>query len=141
MPEPDIIPISASVASTGKNIRYIGKWIYGYSGLFSAQTSPQTVFDFTSGSGIIVGVIQLNSAVDDDNSSLSLASTLNIKFNGVSIALLGAGADDAFPPSKSERTEVIIPPFTEVSMILDTTGTQADRYASATITGRVYGAA
>ena len=140
MTEADVIQPSASIASTGKGIRYIQNWIYGYSGLVSALTSPQTVLDFTSNAGVIVGVIQLNSAIDDDNMSLSLASSLNIQLNGVSVAILGAGADDAFPPSKSERTDIIIPPLTVVSMILDTTGVQADRFASATITGRVYGA-
>ena len=52
MPEPDIIPISASTASTGKSIRYIGNHSYGYSGLFEFDNSGFAAgLDFTTGSG------------------------------------------------------------------------------------------
>ena len=53
MPETDVIPTSASVASTGLGIRYIGDYAYCLSGTFDANTNQQTVLDFTSGAGFI----------------------------------------------------------------------------------------
>ena len=54
MPETDTIPVSASVASTGLGIRYIGDWAYANSGWLSVATGADTVLlDFTSGAGMI----------------------------------------------------------------------------------------
>ena len=56
MPETDTIPVSASIASTGTGIRYIGDYAYAYSGIVQASGSDTTALDFTTGSGVIVGV-------------------------------------------------------------------------------------
>ena len=55
MPETDVIPTSASVASTGSGIRYIGDYAYAYSGLAQTEglNSPVTRLEFTTGSGLI----------------------------------------------------------------------------------------
>ena len=57
MPETDTIPVSASIASTGKGIRYIGDHAYAYSGAVALDntTDENTYLEFTSGSGYIVG--------------------------------------------------------------------------------------
>ena len=136
---PEAVPINASVASTGKGIRYIGKeWAYAYSGLFVGATDPNTVLDFTTGSGIIVGTIQLNAPVDDDNPTVGTETTCNIQFNGVSISILKAttGAADNAPGSIDQP--VIIPPFTRVICIVDSSAIESDRFGSVTLTGRVY---
>ena len=56
MPETDTIPVSASVASTGKGIRYIGDYAYAYSGTdaITAAAGETTKLEFTTGSGLIV---------------------------------------------------------------------------------------
>ena len=59
MTDTDTIPVSASVASTGKGIRYIGDYAYAYSGVLDL-TSPKTALDFTSGAGYIVGKFEFN---------------------------------------------------------------------------------
>ena len=54
MPEPDTIPVSASIASTGPGIRYIGDYAYANSGWLAVATGADTVLlDFTSGAGMI----------------------------------------------------------------------------------------
>ena len=62
MPETDTIPVSASVASTGTGIRYIGDHCYAFSGAVSASGSEQTLFDFTTGTGYIVATLTFNGA-------------------------------------------------------------------------------
>jgi len=134
----DVQP-SASVASTGKGIRYIGEYCYAYSGLFPGDTDPNTVLDFTTGSGVIVGRIQLNAPVDDDNPTVGTETSCNIQFNGISISILKAttGASDNAPGSINQP--VIIPPLTKVVCIVDSGAVESDRYGSVTLTGRVYG--
>jgi len=139
MPETDAIPVSASVASTGLGIRYIGDWAYAYSGLYISVTSENTELDFTSGSGIIVGTVQLNNPVDDDNPSLANVSTANIKFNGISIAIISGSSTDA-GTNRSVIQKVVIPPLTRVIITVVSNGNEADRYGSLILTGRVYGA-
>ena len=59
MPETDTIPVSASVASTGKGIRYIGNRFYAYSGAIATADSELVHLEFTvQGSGFIVGRMQ-----------------------------------------------------------------------------------
>jgi len=140
MPHEASVQPEASTVSTGLGLRYVKNWVYAYSGLFVGDTDPNTVLDFTSGSGIIVGTIQLNAPVDDDNPTVGTETTCNIQFNGVSISILKAttGASDNAPGSIDQP--VIIPPFTRVVCIVDSGTVETDRYGSVTLTGRVYGA-
>jgi len=116
----------------------IGDHCYGYTGLYAANTTPVSALNFQTGAFYVVGSVQLNAAVDDDNASLSNACTLLIKFNGISVGLLRAGADDAFNQDDSVSMNIVIPPLTTVEVSIDSTGTQADRYLSGVIVGRVY---
>ena len=80
MPDTDTIPVSASVASTGPGIRYIGDHAYGYSGVITQSTSFQNYFNFTSGAGYIVA--DINFAGDYDELSTSNI-TFRIQLNQV----------------------------------------------------------
>ena len=55
MPDTDTIPVSASIASTGLGIRYIGDHCYAYSGEVNVANVELSLLDFTTGSGLIVG--------------------------------------------------------------------------------------
>jgi len=133
------IPPSASVASVGPGLRYIANWAYAYSGLWPSSTTESTELDFTTGNGLIVGTVQLNNPVDDDNPSTANVSTANIKFNGVSIAIISGSSTDA-GTNRSVIQKVIIPPFTRVVIIVDSNGNESDRFGSVLLTGRVYDA-
>jgi len=133
------VPPEASIASTGKGIRYIGNYAYAYSGLYAAHTTAVTVISATTGSGVLVGVIQLNGACDDDSPANRTSTSLNILMNGVSVAILGTG-DQLLDAPTSVKQHIIIPPLTKIEIILDMAGIVTDNWASALLTGRVYGA-
>ena len=61
MPETDVIPTSASVASTGPGIRYIGDHCYAMSGAItstgSATGADTSYLNFVTGTGYIVAKI------------------------------------------------------------------------------------
>ena len=105
MPETDTIPVSASVASTGLGIRYIGDYAYAFSGpVQNAGTgsASTTLLNFTSGSGIIVGT------VDFTNTNPAGHDTyLDIFFNSVAISTTKE-ANAALVPW---RFHILIPPF------------------------------
>lgn len=139
MPHTDTIPVSAGIASTGEGIRYIGEHCYAYSGLYTASTTDnRIVLDFTTGSGYIIGRIQVNAAVDDDSGLYAMSFSI-IKFNDVGIAIL-ATSNSAIDGPSVVYQPVVIPPLTRVTATLDNEGTAADQYGSVTLTGRVYGA-
>jgi len=131
-------PVGGSFTGPAEALEIIGDHAYGYSGLFAGNTSPKTGFDFTSGNYYFVGTFQYNAPVDDDNPSVSNCGTANVKFNGTSIALLRAGDDDNNRTEFSVTMDIIIPPYTEVTVIMDSNDTQADRYFSASFVGRIY---
>ena len=54
MPETDTIPVSASIASTGKGIRYIGNWAYALSGKVACDNTGATIIESITGSGFII---------------------------------------------------------------------------------------
>ena len=120
----------------------IGAHCYAYSGLYAANTTPVSALNFQTGAFYVVGSVQLNAAVDDDNASLTNICSLNIKFNGISVGLISSGSDDTDVNTKSAPKSVlmniVIPPLTTVEVSIDSTGDQADRYLSGVITGRVY---
>jgi len=140
MPETDTIPVSASIASTGKGIRYIGNWAYMFSGTFQSSTTAQTVIDTTTGSGIIVGEFQLNGPVQAAEPNVGTICTGDIKFNGETIAIIKTDTASESQPG-SETQKVIIPPLTSVTISVDSDNNQAARLGTVTFTGRVYGEA
>jgi len=142
MPHTDVIPTSASIASTGLGIRYIGEHAWCMSGTFVASESTQTCLDFTSGAGYILADFQLNAAICVVNSSCvggGYTQGFAIKFNGVVVALVKSNAiQEDMPTTGIQR--LIIPPLTQV--IVTVISDSADNSFASTVnmSGRVYGA-
>jgi len=140
MAEAEGIPPTASVASVGPGINYVGDRVFAFSGLNVSSVTPITVFSFSTGEGLIVGEFQVNAGYDDDDAAASAASTLaTIKFNGISIAIIGCGGATPDRRPSSITQPVVIPPWTKVLCTIDSVD-EADQYNSMTFIGRVYGA-
>lgn len=138
MPHTDVIPTSASIASTGLGIRYIGKHVYAYSGAYAASTSAVTVLDFTSGSAYIVGQATLNSAIQYNTANIA-GTFMRIKLNGAEVAITfsGNGANDS--PSSSV-IDLLLPPLTHVEIDLWSDNNAGSNTTNILFAGRVYGA-
>jgi len=136
MPETDAIPVSASVASTGKGIRYIGNWVYAYSGTVSVSSSSnQHLLDFTTGAGLIVGSVELHGAFAQIGQN---QMNFKVFFNEETVlaTFWEATLDASF---LDYPTTLIIPPFTHCQMDM-AQSSGADKNMQLTFTGRVYGA-
>ena len=111
MTDTDTIPVSASIASTGKGIRYIGDYAYAYSGVITsagAGSADTTYLLFTTGSGLIVGQIRISNA-DSGNGERFGQILLN------DIVVIDLKSDTAPDWSSSVYPlDIIIPPFTKL---------------------------
>jgi hypothetical protein len=138
MPETDTIPVSASVASTGPGIRYLGDWAYAYSGAItcggSASSAATSYLNFTSGAGIIVAKINwINS-----QTSGTADNFIQVNLNDISVfqgqMQTGASSNHTNP----KTLHMVIPPLTKFEFLFDTS---ADPHINTVVfTGRVYGA-
>ena len=113
MPDTDTIPVSASVASTGKGIRYIGDHAYWIPTAIAAQASSIVIGDFTTGTGYILGTFTLNGAIQMDNPADFDSVAMQIEFNGAVAQLLLTGNSALDAPTQAS-VEMLIPPFTNV---------------------------
>ena len=139
MAEAEGIPPTASVASVGPGIRYLGDYAYAYGGLVQINDSAVTHLSFTTGSGIISAKISMTGAVkatDINNGEAVLficylndLAVFNVKLNP---KLEGLPGETIMP--------IIIPPFTKVEVQATSVSTAADYVCSCVLAGRVYDA-
>ena len=139
MTEADVIQPSASIASPGLGLRYIGKdHCYAFSGTFVASTNSQTMFDFTTGSGYIVATLTLTAPVNMAALGDGRLRGYQLDFNGQTVGLYKLESGNENMPTMIEA-QILIPPFTAV-VLTCIDNNNSDFLATANITGRVYGA-
>ena len=130
MAEADGIPPTASVASVGPGIRYIGNHCYAYSGITrSSSGAQQTPLSFTTGNGYIIA--ELGFAETERGSS---AIKIKIYFNDEQI--IDNEYDNQPAQDNPAPYPLLIPPFTLVECKWDAGGTNID--GSFWLVGRVY---
>ena len=125
------------VAGTGLDLNYVQDRVYAYSGLKAALAAGFTVLNFQTGNKTIIGTMQLNAGVDDDTPTVGTETTANILLNGVSIGILKAttGAADNAPGSISQ--DLVLPPYTNVEVIMDFDSDENDRFGAMVFTGKI----
>ena len=128
------IPPTASVASVGPGLRYLGAdHCYALSGLITvpgAGEAGTTMLSFSSGSGYIYGELSWHS-----ESSTSADEFIVVKLND--LVVMQSRYSNAYYSSNDQEYKIIIPPFTEVVMLF---GNDGGTNATFTFTGRVYDA-
>jgi len=137
MPETDAIPVSASIASTGKGIRYVGNWAYAISGgVDLVQDELTTIFDFTTDVGVLVGKLQ-----SGRNVKTSAEHEHFVYFNDLLIwySKMDNATSVSNQAPNSQPLLLIIPPLTRVTVKMESKdGPTTDQ--TMIMTGRVYGA-
>ena len=134
MTEADVIQPSASTASTGLGLRYVGNYAYAYSGEVTVAASGgganTTLLEFTSGSSLFVGFLNFSTNIDG-----AASVDLEMSLNGQNVLIM---KEDNSSTDHPMRYNVIIPPLTEVSVKWGQAS--GSNQATALLTGRVYGA-
>jgi len=139
MLETDTIPVSASIASTGLGIRYIGEHCYFYSGAYAASATAADHINFTSGSGYIMGRLYVNGAIESGSTGGEI-TTFTVKFNSIRVCMMKTDSIQEDQPSTVYQ-DLLIPPYTHVQIEVDSEGADVSRHTTVTFSGRVYGAA
>ena len=129
----DVIQPSASIASTGKGIRYVGNWAYAYSGSVGVDNNETALVESVSQSGIIVAEFQPQYLVKSGDDYF-----FQVYLNDLVVIGLHLIAADTYTPY--EKSKVIIPPLTLVKITAQNTTDSSNNNVAAVLTGRVYGA-
>ena len=115
MPHTDTTPVSATVATTGKGVVYVGGGYWtGYSGAVAINASEGTQFEFTSPHvGTVAKYIFSDTAPPGSNQYVAYIISLNdlVVFDA-RFFNFSAGVVDLDIP-----IEFVIPPLTEVKII------------------------
>ncbi len=135
MTEADVIQPSASIASTGKGLRYIQNWVYAYSGEIAVNNVEGTLIEARSASGIIVGHFQQQYfGGSSDNYKW------RIYFNDQAIAAVQEPGITTAVGNTFFQINLIIPPFTLIKITAQNVTDTSSNDMGAILTGRVYGA-
>jgi len=124
-------------ANTG--LSYAGDYAYAYSGQLQIATSATTMLLFTTGAETIDADLQVSGPFKFSDPASGDKSNFQLSFNGVVVYLLGSRASNTdYTNPLSNSVKIIIPPRTEVKLEVDSSGSTAGVYTTATIRGRVY---
>jgi len=107
-------PTNYLFAGTGKSLNYLGEHAYAYSGTVAATDTETTLLNFTTGSGYLVGRLQVSSG-DSSNDDLKMQLYLNEEVISAEIYTNTYYAYiDGYNP-----IEIIIPPYTTFKATID----------------------
>jgi len=138
MEEAEGIPPTASVASPGLGLRYIGEHCYAYN-LLQQTTSADPHLDFTSGDGYIVADLVLCAAVKMTAGSDGGIVVWELELNDQGIAMFKTDSVEEDMPSNF-MTKILIPPFTHFVLNGASNYSTSGFFTSAQLIGRVYDA-
>jgi len=117
-----------------------GDYAYAYGGGIGAAAVSQTWLDFMTGEYLTVGTFQLNTPVKADTPLDMSGVVAVLKLNGSVICNLVAN-----PQSSPEATgatfvtqDLIIPPFTRLTVVCQTDAEDLDDIGSCIFTARIY---
>ena len=132
MPETDTIPVSASIASTGKGIRYIGDWAYAYSGNILVPNSLTELNNFTTGAGVLIGKWYPGYA---EQSGDNMQFIINLNENEIYRTTL----DSRLVGNPFQYINIVIPPLTAVKITCENKTSASNVTMQSNLVGRVYG--
>jgi len=115
------------------------KHAYIFSGFVGAVNTSVTYLDFDTGTYYFVGQFQFNTPLEQDNPTAGIEATCRVDFNGAGVAMLKASSDFNDNADGSVTQDIIIPPFTNVKVLVDCHTTDATRFGTCSFIGKVYG--
>jgi len=132
---------TASVASTGLGLRYIGDRYYALSAPLDANTTIDTLLEFETRSEYIVASFHYTGYMGPDGNSASNGARgiCSIYFNAIRVYQIMTD-NDSGNMAQTYGPQLIIPPSTIVTVKSTAASTTTDYVAQCVITGRVYGA-
>jgi len=125
------------IAGAGLELNYIGTHCYAFSGGFGANTSEQTLFEFTTGKEYIIGTLTINGGTELATAGNGTISAYQLSLNGVIVAVLKTETATEDQPT-TVMNELLIPPYTNVKLIMDSASNDSGSLNTAIIVGKLY---
>jgi len=111
---------------------------FAYTGPISAHADAQTVLDFTTGGYTVAAIFYFNGPTLLSAAGSGIDATIaSITFDDIIIAQMKVQTQNNYFLGQGE-VRFIIPPGTAVKVQVESTDTNADRYSTGLLTGRVY---
>jgi len=132
-------PVGVANSFTGPSeaLEIIGDHCQAISGTFEALEATQTMISFKSGNFYADAIIQCNGFINTSNITAGTMGAFVIKMNGQTVSILKVtGSAETSPYDMTQN--MIIPPYTEVTVECIATGDAPSDLATATIVGRIY---
>jgi len=134
MVEAEGIPPTASVVSAGKDIRFIGKHCYAYSGLVGCTNVETDLLNTTTGAGYILCNIQFNYVTDSGNNF-----NYKIYLNNIVVQAYFLTSAEAYT-EPDNLIPLLIPPESTLRCTAQNASTSTEIDVIVSLTGRVYDA-
>lgn len=132
-------PVGGSFTGPAEGLEIIGDHAYAYSGTFESTTAEQTMMSFTTGNFYTVGTFTFNGPVRIAFAGSGGTAAYQISFNGQVVALGNVDTVTSnTPPAQNQLQEVVMPPYTEVTLTAVCGEDTATELITATYTGRIY---
>jgi hypothetical protein len=134
-----ILGAGNAFTGTAQALEIIGDHCYALSGSFAQLTSEQTLFNFTSGNYYVVATLTLTAPIFMDSTNIVSGGVRGwqLDFNGQPVGLYKAESDQEDMPTMIEA-QILIPPFTAVTLVCIDNVNNANFLGTANITGRIY---
>ena len=127
---------NAQFVAPQKGLTIIGDHAYAFSGAFGSTTSSQTMLQFTTGDGYIVGKLTMSGAVSFASvGGLKTAFQVSLNGNVIALSLFDNQTDHA---SSLNRLNILLPPYSTVTVECDSDDTNAGAKSTAVFVGKVY---
>jgi len=131
-------PTGGSFTGPAEALEIYGDFAAAYSGTYPASTTAATVLSFTTGNYLFVGEVRQVGMIDPDgNLGDGRIEVVTVKMNGSIIMLSKVDAQNEAQPS-ADVMPIIIPAYTEMEFIVDSTSAEANFLGTLSITGRIY---
>jgi len=131
---------NATFTGTGLGLNVVNDWAYATT-TQGTKTSLQTMLDFETGAYVLVSKLYVSAGNHLVTAEAGSSSSFRVKFNGVNVALARCESDlesgERGTPAQA-IIPLIIPPLTTVEVIVDSDVTDADKYTSVFLSGRIY---
>ena len=126
-----------SFTGPAEALELAGDFAYALSGLKQIATSEVAHLNFTSGNYLFVGIMQFQGCTDPADPATGKSSVFTVNFNGIAVA--GVKVDSAVEGMPSVMgLDLIIPPYTEVSVTCQSPATTAGLETAVILSGRIY---
>ena len=130
-------PVGGSFTGPAQALELAGDLAYCYTGNHAANTTSVEAMKFTTGNYNFEGSLQVNMAIQNAAVGSSSAVTFaEVELNGSIISHIVAGLTGSDAVTSSNQL-LIIPAYTEVIVRLYSNETEATRFMTATITGKI----